>query len=292
MKPKFLFILLIVLLAISSCQKEVDFSLPPKLTSGNDSIYLQKLIELDTTSVPGADTLFIKEFYYDNLKRLIRTFEKNSSSPLNTIYFETKYYYTGSDTLPYKTTEIDNEGAVIYNDTILYTFNNGKVSRDSFIFYRQTNGELLGTSTQTYVQVAPNNIFVKSRHVSYTTGFPRERKDSGNAIVSLAGSNIISQSAPFAIANSEVYNLTYDNKVNPVYRTDIHYLIYGGFNNSLDNQKNNPLDEEIGNTTGGTLYHFKSNYVYRSDGYPLIKRTNDLLDPSYSRKTLYFYTSL
>jgi len=292
MKSNILFWLIITSFAICSCQKEIDFSLAPKLTSGNDSIYLQKLVQLDTVKASGSDTLFTREFYYDNLKRILRTFEKNSTSPLNTIYIETKYYYAGTDTLPYKTTEIDNEGAIIYNDTVLYTFSNGKVSRDSFIVYRQNTGELLGTSTQTYVQVASNNIFVRSRSVSYNTGLPQVYKDSGNAIISLAGSNIISQTAPYEVANNEVYDLTYDNKINPLYRIDIHYLIYGGYNSSLDCQKNNPLTEKVSTASGGSLYHFTSSYAYRSDGYPLIKRTTDLLDPSYNRKNLYYYTSL
>lgn len=283
-----LFIFSIVI--CSSCQKEASFT-TTRAAGSNDSIYLEKVVELDTTLPTGLDTIFKTEFFYDGSKRILRLFETDFINNLSQkIFTEKKYYYNGADTLPFKTTEIVTDGPVVYYDTSFYTYRNGYVSRDSVILYRQNNLGLLATSTQAY-SPRGTNVMVHIRFVDYNAGLPPQVfVDSGNVLISFSGENIASQSGPAGIVNEEFYQNTYDNKINPLYRVDIRYPVYGGYNGAIGSQPNNPLTEKIGASPGSLINHYVSNYSYRSDGLPLIKRTTDLLDPSFASKLFYFYT--
>ncbi|MBL0357872.1 MAG: hypothetical protein IPP72_13735 [Chitinophagaceae bacterium] len=98
-----LFAILILLASFSSCQKNVVDDFPNGFQ--NDSSYLKKVISFDTTRPAGLDTGIVHEYFYDNLKIVIK--------PLFTEYgvggvqytHTSRFYYLNVDTLPFKMVE-------------------------------------------------------------------------------------------------------------------------------------------------------------------------------------------
>jgi len=267
-----------------SCQREVDNDLPSTNPNPatNDSILLAKYVELDTTFSSGQDTTNIYTFTYDNLKRIKRIYQVENflGSPQVTYYITTDFFYTGSDTLPYKTIELDQEG-ISYTDTSFYTYSNGLVRSDSSVNYRVNNNELLLISTISF-SATGNNIFAKSKEVYFNPAILSE--DSSTLTIVRQNGNIITQQDPVN-AISDDMQLSYDNKINPFFKADIHYPIFWEhLFNSFDAQKNNMTEEITSNS------HVQYTYTYRTDGYPLTVRKTDLVDPTRSRKGFFFYT--
>ena len=216
-------ILLITVIGIISCQREVDDIFLPAPLPSNDSIYLKQYVEIDTTAARGVDTINKYDFSYDNANRISGyLLTEYIYSPVLKIYSNVKYYYNGNSTLPYKTTMHIQEGNLIYLDTTFYTYSNGNVLRDSIIFYRQNNQELLYTSTTSYTP-AGVNVYLRSRNVSYFRGAPTILVDSGLVNITMAGNNISVQTSPPGLLFGAYSKFTYDNNVNPFYRVDIHY---------------------------------------------------------------------
>src|SRR5450432_4218314 len=120
--------LVITAFLFSSCQREVDGQLGNGTINGvntNDSIYLVKYIELDTTYASGSDTIQTGQFYYDGTKRLLHSAVRGDGiDPLQATSAEDEYrFYSGSDTLPYKIVLIS------------YDPSSGHSADTSFLFY-------------------------------------------------------------------------------------------------------------------------------------------------------------
>src|SRR5689334_19244696 len=83
---------------IISCQKEVD----PNILTGpqNDSSFVSKFIELDTSLPAGSDTVWITSYFYDGQKRLAKVYldEYDLSGYLGTD--SVSFRYQGNQTLP------------------------------------------------------------------------------------------------------------------------------------------------------------------------------------------------
>src|SRR4029078_9855 len=91
-----LFAAFICSLFFISCQKEVS----PDILTGtqNDSIYISKIIELDTTKPSGSDTVWIDSYIYDAQKRLFR-FKEAEYDASGELWSDTvELHYQGSQT--------------------------------------------------------------------------------------------------------------------------------------------------------------------------------------------------
>ena len=289
MNIRYLIIFLVSVFTIISCQREVD-DIPdrPTNTNSNDSIYLKQYVEIDTTATPGLDSIYKYEFYYDNAKRITGYLHTQYINNLNEkVLTNVKYYYNGSDTVPFKTTQHTKDGAFSYLDTTFYTFINGKVSSDSVIFYRENNHELLYTS-KTDFSASGQNVILKSRYVTYLLGVPTVTIDSCLVSITMTGSNISTQSVPPGFLFWDYSKFTYDNLANPFYRIDIHYPIAGY--SFFEAERNNCLSQQNGTDPSSLSSHYIVTYTYRADGYPLMLKESDLFDPAYTAKGFFYYT--
>ncbi len=270
-------------LVFFSCQREIHGDISQAVVE-NDGTVLSKYIELDTTVPSGQDTISVYTFSYDNLKRIKRIYQVKNFPGVNTYYITTDFFYNGSESLPSKTIELDQE-TITYVDTSFYTYSNGFVRSDSSVNYRVNNRELLFTDVVSF-SVTGNNVFVKLSEATPVSGY----EDTATLTITRQGSNIITQLDP---DNTITYSkqLKYDNNINPFYNADIHYpIIYEHLINSFNAQKNNTTEENDFTKLSGTKSQVRYVYTYRSDGYPLEVRKFDLLDPSENRKGLFFYT--
>src|SRR5262245_20304510 len=98
-------------LFLISCQKEVDGKL--EQINGNDSIYIERYIEFDTTQPAGSDTTLDVHYTYDSQKR-IRNRLVYVHDPNIILTSSMNFHYQGTDTLPFKTTEFINDGGHPY----------------------------------------------------------------------------------------------------------------------------------------------------------------------------------
>lgn len=285
----------LLVLVISSCQRELDIDLgndppPPAI---NDSIYLSKYIDFDTTQPPGLDTFSVYDFFYDIRKRITHYTWRDPNSSTDQSG-EVKYYYNGNDTLPYKMTQVSKENGIIgLLDTIFYTYaSSGKVSKDSMLSYFAVTNQLFSESAMAYT-VNGNNVTVQGHYTDYST-IPTTQQYFGTVNLTFSGGNIGLQVSSNHVTGFDYFELAYDDKPNPFYRIDPHYPVYATMNNlSTDNPKNNFVSQNvgIGAGPGNIVAKYRTYYVYRSDGYPLVGREVDLLDASYNYKALFFYTN-
>ena len=100
MKKIFIFIPVLLGLFFSSCQKEVDGSLPDNVQ--NDSTYLDRLIMIDTTIAAPADTFMMIKYIYDSRKRVSKHIYLAKNGNSWDTASTNEFYYLGNDTLPYK----------------------------------------------------------------------------------------------------------------------------------------------------------------------------------------------
>jgi hypothetical protein len=144
---------LIILLA--ACQKEINIDLSPKRTTAIDSNYLQKFLYIEKTA-GIVDTTDSWIYVYDNLKRVTSLYDSTSDPASEQIRWD--YFYSGTDTLPYKSIR-RLWGSSIEDTTVTFHFYiNGINARDSVLdFYRSLQGAIYQTSK-------------KIKNYSYTAG--------------------------------------------------------------------------------------------------------------------------
>ena len=286
---------LLIILLFSSCQKELDIDLP---TGGNgttnDSTVLWKYLQVDTKLPPGLDTLGFSLFEYDNQDRIskINLYDRSdtSSSSAYTGHAETKYYYSGNDTLPFKTTFFTNDFGFAMTDTIYYNYQQGFVSYDSSISFLDdpfgptrymtvrnfsNGGSNVASNQKTYTWIYPSPPFLCESNLIYVIGYL-----NGN-IVSENGS-----STGCGVGGWDI-QASYDNKVNPFYSLSIPYRTLLDSRGFFQLQQKNNTTETVSSSMN---QHTKSSYTYRNDGYPLVVRVQDLFDIDHGYKGIYFYT--
>lgn len=107
------------------------------ISATSDSIFIGKVVALDTTKNAPYDTTYILNFVYDNSKRPVKVLGKyydNQGPGVTNFFSEYSYFYTGIDSLPYKAIYAfgDNSGT----DTTLsypsYITGTARLSKDSF----------------------------------------------------------------------------------------------------------------------------------------------------------------
>ncbi len=282
------FVVLFFVVAFSSCQKEIDDSLPNNVT--NDSTVLWKYVVIDTTLSAGLDTLEVHYFEYDNQKRLTRLIdslrEDTSSSPAYTSSLVTDFFYNGNETLPYKSMGLQKDGTDRRWDTTYFSFQNGLVSLDSArIQISNVTGITWGIITRSFT-VSGTTITMTEKFYSYTNPIPSCVSNS-TVLQTYSNGNIISANGTTTgcVTGSGNVQMNYDNKPNPFYSTiPVHYPTTGfSFVEGNNNQKNNMTEEN------STAFHTQRSYSYRSNGLPSVVRVNDLNFPSYSYKGIYYY---
>jgi len=269
-----------------SCQKEVHGDIPQDVNPAtqNDSILLSKYIELDTTLPSGADTMFQIRYTYDNEKRLKRYYLTDYADE-ETVDF----YYSGSDTLPYKTVDFWTNYGDVYRDTIFYSYINGLVSKDSIIEYNNSANQFFYTEVRSFTPVG-SNTFLQHRHYSSPGQSLPDDEAKGTVYKTYQNGNIVVQddstSLSIGFAYSAHQEVKYDNKVNPFYKAlPVRYPILYYW---LIAQKNNPL-ENISWDDVSYPGHLLYSYTYRQDGYPISVKITDQVNAD-GWKASFFYT--
>ena len=274
---KFITLFITLTLFLISCQKEIsenDELIPTQPI--NDSIYISKVIALDTSKVAPFDTVYIAKYGYDNLKRVISYsyLTYNNTGAADSVYclLATKMF-NGNDTIPYKQIAWFKETSNKWVDTSYYQYINGisliydstiertiePQSADLFTFTEKYSH--INNSLSRNISNYQNNIFTGSDVFTY------------NFITQ--NNNVINQQDnAWGATNSFI--CTYDTKSNPFsrigtssYSSAIFFDMKIGDTDAdptFYEQKNNVT--EITNTSLPSSIHYKFDYKYNSKNYP------------------------
>ena len=272
-----------------SCQKETS------ATSNNrnngvqsDSIYLDRIIILDTTQPTGSDTTEIAVFFYDNQKRLtrIRSIYNGDDS---TIF---DFYYSGTDTLPGKQRIKEVFFGSTYIDTTYYFYSNGVVIKDSLVSWKISSGLNLGAEV-TEFSTSGSTLNILKKHYDYISGtYVLSGTDQGSVSVSIAGGNLISQNRINGdAAYFDMVQASYDTKLNPFSKViKIKYpLLESPYFDCSILQRNNPIQVQFQEPLNSPVTE-TSSYIYRSDNYPIQRNYSSTYGDF--NKALYFYKAL
>ena len=278
--------LILMAIVIVSCQKESSTEPPSNGGNGNnpppnDSTLLWKYIETDPTLPAGSDTTLQVIYTYDNKKRL--------SSYHTNFYYGAEQtvdlFYSGNDTLPYKSTSISTSNGDVYRDTVFYSYLNGFVNKDSTVEYNGSTNQLIEISAFEYTPDGNNTLF-QYRHYSSPSTMSPDDELNFTLFKTYQGDNITMQEDTssvvlFSWAHEQV---SYDDKINPFYEvTPVNYSVLGPW---LNAQKNNPVDD-ISWDTPSQPEHLIYTYTYRADGRPL---SVAVTGPADEWKGIFLYT--
>lgn len=269
-------------ITLFSCQKEISVENGTSQTLiTSDSIYISKVIGLDTTNAAPFDTIYVANYVYDNLKRVVSysylTYG-NTGMLDSTLCIIASKKYNGNDTLPYKQITWTKEASTKWIDTSYYQYLAGStlLIYDSVISKDiQPYSTDIYTSVEKYAHLANtisrsitnylNNIYTNSNNFSYN--------------LTLQNGNIVTQ-LDTTWGSSHSFICAYDNKPNPFSRVGISPYSYAGFfdiqigdtdaDPTFYEQKNNIL--EINNSNGSSspqiVTHYKYFYKYNTRNYP------------------------
>lgn len=275
-------IIYLLLFGLSSCQKEVDGSLPVKTTG--DSTVLWKYVVMDTTLSPGLDTLEVYYFEYDNQKRLTRLIDSlrddTSSSPAYTSTSSTDFFYNGNETQPYKRIGLEKDGSDRRWDTSYYSYQGQLVSMDSI---RLQINNIFGNTWGIVARYFTKN----GNSVTMIERFPPTCETNTIITQTYSNGNLASEMATSSGCATGSWDdqMTFDNKTNPFYTAiPVHFPVTG-FSYFGNDQKNN-MTEKSSLSMG---IHTQHAYTYRSNGLPSVVRVNDLMFPQYSFKGIFYY---
>ena len=275
---------LIAMVIFSSCQKEVDPALGRTTDNTSDSIYLKQYTELDASLPPGSDTILKANIFYDAQKRAVKLTDYNFSFDAQTVI---DFFYSGSDTLPYKSIVYYEEIVTDYRDTIFFWYTNGMVSRDSTISNDITNNIYFGTTVNIFTPGGNSTLVRERGYFSLPTTTPDYDMSSALLQTRLNGNLTMEDDTTiFGIKHSfrDHTEASYDNKINPFYKITVHYPI-----NGFDVQKNNLIEERSWDLPRVHERHIRYSYIYRSDGYPLSVTETEMIS-SGIRKGIFTYT--
>ncbi len=278
----------LMIVYFSSCQKEVDWQLPDELIG--DSVFIKKILSIDTTKPVGQDTGFITVYDYDSQRRLIKLTETENDNNIQHIH-TTKFSYSGNDTLPFKYTFTNNPFS---DSSITFLFyNNGFVVKDSTLNF--FSGSLDNVHTAFYTSLGGSKYLYRSYDSNPSfPGLPQIRdsiiytRNANNGNV-LSGVDSVWYSG--AYQNKISFQSIYDNQKSPFAKQSLWYL---GFYTSVlyDNYfigQNNILSISSTYDPGGPQNIGQANYTFNSSGYPVIGRMKDIGDYN---KLIFTYINL
>ena len=277
---------LILVVSFSSCQKEVDGSLPGLVQ--NDSIIIQQVIVLDTTFPVSTDTAIVSQISYDASKRISKDiFTQYNVGVATTPVNRHDYMYKYSGINNYPDYIIDDFKDLIdpsnnYLDTIFFTYSNGFVASDSIggsADYIVTNFSKLSNTRYKMLQKSPGiggGVYIDTTYI-YTQW---QNENLTKEIDSL-------WIPSFSLWDVSTATLVYDSKPNPFKNLVVPYpapvnndVMSFGIEALFLPTTNNIVNwADDGGTTILT-------YQYGSNGMPKIARDSDGI------KVLYGYTKL
>ena len=257
------------------CQKELSSQEPSIVTHPpstiSDSTTLAQYVLLHY--YPTPDTFSINYFTYDNLKRIIRNEERDSSAT-SFIANSQLFFYTGSDTLPTKVILIYDTAAAYTTpyfeyDTVYLSYNSlGQRIRDS------TVSNALPTFVNRY-QYLPNRIILDNGTL------PGASVSTFN--VTYSNGNIVSQTE-----SGVGYTNIYDNNPNPFYKTYFRSPLLTSLRLEENPQPNNTTETAYG--SGASLTNdLKFIYIYKANGYPATVKGYQVSNPNNYYKAVFIY---
>ena len=304
MKILYPFIAVISLLSIFvSCTPD-DVLERASMQQSADSNYLSKIYQVDSIAGATIDTIMISTYTYDNLKRVI-SFTDSLFHTQGTVPVPKRgyFYYSGTDTLPYKTIEIiptvDGD-----DSTIRYFFFDAHHLRkmDSVFTYQGPLGPTLRVLAKRYYSYSLGKISDTSFESSIFQVYFYNKSDS--AILDVNGNMLYSSQSVYNGVNDSflyrfIYTANYDNHPSPFVHLsnlkcrDIFPPRWAGFKDFPQN--NNPLHliEYIQGTTSHYDIDYTGHYLYNFAGYP--KEISYLPTPNYPgrfSKLIFVYKTL
>jgi hypothetical protein len=279
----------LILVLFSSCQREIDGSLPRGVAAQYE--YLTRYTVLDTAWVPGKDTMIDNRFYYDNKKRISRGFstyhQANASFQSSPLYTHDFVYTYESDTAVFPSKVTDTYKSLVnpadtWTETAFLWYKDGLVSKDSIltknggrkvttyeklsnIFFRVIHSKPAIDTSYSRVEWKFQNLQFEADSLFFFISGVRFYRTFTKYLLYDAGFNpfnkiMLPYRAPFNQRGLQFYNLFYD-------------LSYPGLNNPLLLTENGSL-------------RWSWNYVLNNDGLPVIARMTD------KKKAFFRYTRI
>lgn len=294
-----------LLILCTACQPELTGDPAPanpnNRTTSRDTL-LSQLIYLDTVPGSVADTLSVNSYQYDNLKRTEIVEYYTFTGATRKLDERVTYFYNGNSKLPFKTTHIYYLWFTPVPDTIhtFYTVysTNGKIYTDSSLSKRTGPGPAEQvTHINKYVVTGPGSIRVESRYYTPTQPVQTYHNDyvfTFSGFTPVRQVNTYSPSASNGVFNDSIV-VSYDNRVNPLYRAENLPYPYMADNSGVNNlQMNNFTSVYCRTITTGSPfvseYKINLNYQYNADGLPAIATITTLLGSYLGNKVVYTYT--
>jgi len=304
MKKNYTLLLFWGIITLLSCKKETSLEIAPVTPEiVGDSIFISKLVALDTTKLAPFDTVYTSTFKYDNLKRVVTNsyFEYNNTGHKDTssYYFITDKSYNGNDTLPFKQITSIKDGIKSLNVNF-YSYETGTaiISTDSLISQDVYPFDpVIYTDVRNYNHIA--NPILSKRTVYYNNVY----SGSGTFMYNVTRKNgdIIDQQDN-AWGRNNNFSCAYDTKINPFSKAGTSSFGNPGFidlvisDSDIDptnyEQPNNVI--EINNISGTNKTHYIYNYRYNSKNYPVqvtLKNLNGTVLFKGINKITYSYTN-
>lgn len=261
---------------VVSCQKEVDGNINSRPVHVSEGTILEAYVELDTTELPGTDTISIRRYYYDNLGRISKSTEKyfqrgtaNFSS-----YTDFTRVYTGIDSFPSLITSNSIlENGVIVIDTIFLSYyadnivkkdsarkyiNSVLDSYSSFLYNRLDNTTYLisGSAFQAGNPIPTNHVLIKN--------------------IFSSGNLVFKYDSAYSQPPSTFWGLTkldyqYDAYNNPYRNITLRYVdISHGFGGYTKNNPTSYLQSYYSSSNNiPSTTNYMISYTYNSFGYPV-----------------------
>lgn len=280
---KYFLSLIVILATLISCQKADGPAsiVTPPVVIPNDSVYITRIVELDTMYAAPLDTMYKVEISYDNQHRITQFMEvqyNGVDTPKRVTLF-----YLGTDSLPFKSTMYNNNIAPSETfETHFYTFSNTNPRELIYDSIRYTTIATGGTGLKVNsVKYYNDSVVVTGRYYSAGTTKYNITKSNGNTVF---------QDDGFIVCNQK-----YDTRPNPLNRLRFllneFYRIGAEWNENryLEFEKNNLT--EINNELSFSRMKLRYAYTYNSNGHPVEARIQNLLSsPQRPNKIKYFYT--
>jgi len=295
---------LVLLIFVSSCQREVEGDLTDDVI--NDNIYIDRIVEVDTTYPSGLDTTYKDQLYYDAQKRLIRVVETYFDAGTHTVNSTLilDRFYSGNDSVPFKiAVEEAYSTGEIYKDTgFLYYNNNNRIIKDSVVSY--DTGIPLHKKVELFFDEGGGKYLVTRTTNNYITG-SFMFADSVRLTRTFSSGNLVSSSdSTFSAMGGPLqsvfrYTLSHDNKKNPFIKLALPYLALQMFG-SIGMGENLPQFSSRNNHTSYTLFSWAGGspntnsgevrYVYDNNDYPVLIRYTSTSSPNPQKLFIYYRT--
>ena len=280
-----------LLLTFGSCQKEITSNELDSSASSNDSIYLDKVYQLDLSTM---DTIVAVVLTYDSQKRVTAM-----ASPVGSFdYTNYAYYYNGTDTLPYKSTllkQYQNE----YDTVVTYHYydNSKRNLKDSIHrAFENVIGDYFNTITVSNYSYSADKRFGFSTYTHLDGGFSSPT-GTDTATIDLNNNILFSKHYYESMAIPGTYDLSNTSTIS----YDTHRSPFSFLSNLMAHQ-NFPIGETfffeylpfnnmltLDETSTG--YNYTYNYTYGANGLPsTIIATSTAASTSY--KIIYTYRNL